>query len=255
MRRASCFLFVILVAGALQAADSCATVKAKLEEYFQRLPHACKKSADCDGYYYRVSACSSAVVLAKPGVPKSGEARLLALQSNVRKACAEEFSKQPVCSAAPYRAECRSARCVDAASNPDATALSAQPLSAEPHNLRYATMRNSCAPWDGPAIAIVLSNSAGCKAVETPYVQISLWRNLPPKTGKTYQFDTSNSNGAASRCLKPGKCEAATSGTVTFEIYEEGKRNRGHYELHFKDNVSEIGTFLAEWCSNRELCG
>jgi hypothetical protein len=253
--RASRCLLLTLAAGTLQAADSCSLAKAKLEEYFLQLPHACRKSTDCEGYYYRANACAPAVILARPGVPKAGEARLLALQSNVRQACAAEFSKQPACSAAPYRADCRNARCVDAASAPDATALGAQPLSAEPNRLRHATIRNTCAPWDGPAIGILLSGTAGCKVTETPYIQISLWKNLPPKAGKTYQFDISNSNGQASRCMKPGKCEAAVSGTVSFEIYDEGKRAKGRYELHFKDSLTETGSFDADWCQERGFCG
>ncbi len=187
----------------LHAADSCSLAKAKLEEYLIQLPQACSNSTDCDGYYYRADACSPGVVLAKPGVTKSNEQRLLLLQGNVRRACASELGEHAVCSPIPYRAVCRNARCVDAESAPGAATLATPPLPAATHHFPYATVVQTCAPWDGPALAVLLSNTAGCAPVKAPYIQISLWRDLPPKTGKTFSFDIRNSNGQASRCLKP----------------------------------------------------
>ena len=238
----------------LHAADSCSLGKAKLEEYLIQLPQACNKSTDCDGYYYRADACSPAVVLAKPGVTESSELRLLMLQANVRQACPADFGKHAACSPAPYRAVCRKARCVDAVSAPEAATL-ATPLPAAPHHFPYAAIVPTCAPWDGPALAVLLSNTAGCASVKAPSVQISLWRDLPPEAGKTISFDIRNSNGQASRCLKANECEAAASGSVVFDIVDEGKDAKGRYELLFKDGSIESGSFEAEWCESRSLCG
>ena len=245
----------VLGPATLHAADSCSLAKAKLEEYLVQLPQACSNSTDCDGYYYRADACSPAVVLAKPGVTTSSEPSLLLLQSNVRQACASELGKQGVCSPIPYRAECRKARCVDAVSAPGAASLATPPLLAATHHFPYATLGHTCAPWDGPALSVVLSNVAGCVPLTVPYIQIALWRDLPPKAGKSLSFDIRNSNGQASRCLKPNECEAATSGSVVFDIADEGKEAKGRYELHFKDGGIEFGSFEAQWCQNRALCG
>jgi hypothetical protein len=46
--------------------------------------------------------------------------------------------------------------------------------------------------------AVVLSNTAGCAPLKVPYIQISLWRDLPARAGKTFSFDIRNSNGHAS---------------------------------------------------------
>ena len=239
----------------LHAADSCSLAKARLEEYLLQLPQACSNSSDCDGYYYRADACSPAIVLAKPGVAKSSEQRLLLLQGSVRQACASELGKHGVCSPTPYRAVCRKARCVDAVGAPGAATPDTSALPAGTHPFRYATVVQTCAPWDGPALAVVLSGAAGCAPMKVPYLQISLWRDLPPKAGKTLSFNIGNSNGQASRCLKPNECEAATSGSVVFDIVDEGKEAKGRYELHFKDGSIEAGSFEAEWCENRALCG
>jgi hypothetical protein len=236
------------------AADSCSLAKAKLEEYLLELPRACSNSTDCDGYYYRADACSPAVVLAKPGVTTSSEQPLLLLQANVRQACASALGKHGVCSPIPYRAVCRKARCVDVVSAPGIATLATPPLPATAHHFPHATVAQTCAPWDGPALAVVLNNTAGCAPLTFPYIQISLWRDLPPKAGKTFSFDIRNSNGQASRCLKPNECEPATSGSVVFDIVDEGKEVKGRYELHFKDGI-EGGSFEAPWCPNRSFCG
>jgi hypothetical protein len=236
----------------LRAADSCSLAKAKLEEYLIQLPHACRESTDCDGYYFRADACSAAVVLAKPGVTKSSEPRLLMLQGQAREACAAEYSKRAVCSPIPYRAMCRNSSCVDDVA---AAAAATPPPQAASHHFPHATIVHTCAPWDGPALAVLLSNTAGCAPATTPYVQISLWRDLPPKAGKTFSFDIRNSNGQASRCRKPNQCEPASSGSVAFDIVDEGKSAKGHYELHFKDGSIESGSFEAAWCESRALCG
>ena len=239
----------------LHAADSCSLAKAKLEEYLIQLPRACSNSSDCDGYYYRADACSPAVVLRKPGVSTSSEQRLLLLQGNVRQACASELGRHGVCSPIAYRAMCRNARCVDAASAPHAATLDTPPLPAATHRFLYATVGQTCAPWDGPALALVLSDTTGCSPPKGPYVQISLWRDLPPRAGKTFSFDNRNSNGQASRCIKPNECEAAISGSVVFDVVDEGKRAQGRYELRFKDGGTESGSFEADWCQSRALCG
>jgi len=245
----------LLGCATLDAADSCSLAKAKLEEYFLALPHACSNNDDCEGYYYRADACSPAVVLAKPGVKTSSGQRLLRLQGNVRQACASDAGKGGVCSPIPYRAECRKARCVDTVSAQGVTTLATSSPTAATHHFPYATVAQSCAPWDGPALAVVLSHTAGCAPLLAPYIQISLWRELPPRAGKTFSFDASNSNGQASRCLRPNECEAATSGSLVFDIVVEGKQAKGRYELHFKDGGLESGNFDAEWCPNRALCG
>jgi hypothetical protein len=140
-------------------------------------------------------------------------------------------------------------------SAPGAATLATPPLPAVTPHFPYATVAQTCAPWDGPALAVVLSNTPGCAPLKAPYIQISLWRDLPPKAGQTFSFDIRSSNGQASRCIKPNECEAATSGSVVFDIVDEGKRAKGRYELHFKDGGIEGGSFEAEWCPNRALCG
>jgi hypothetical protein len=91
------------------------SAKVALETLLVKLPKACQRATDCDGYYLRTSACEAPVVLAKPDTPLDLEAPLERLQAEVRRSCPPDAN---ACSPRPFRAECRKGRCVDALGPP-----------------------------------------------------------------------------------------------------------------------------------------
>jgi len=119
----------------------------------------------------------------------------------------------------------------------------------------HAIMQASCAPWDGPAIAIRLtSEPAQCKNVSGSYIDMGVWRGLPIHAGQVVSLSSSAGNeGFASKCSKVGDCERAQSGTITFDTYQESSGASGRYELHFKSG-DELGKFDAKWCENHIMC-
>ncbi len=134
-------------------------------------------------------------------------------------------------------------------------AIAATATSA-PAAFSYGTIRGSCAPWDGPAIGITLTNEpAQCKTTSEPFISIGIWRGLPVQTGQVVKFAPGSDAGFASRCKKEGNCERAQSGTITFDRYEQGSGASGRYELHFKDDETLSGTFDVKWCQERVVCG
>ena len=136
------------------------------------------------------------------------------------------------------------------------TVAIATTATSAPTAFSYGTMQSSCAPWDGPAIAITLtSEPAQCKRTSEPFLSIGIWRGLPLKSGQVVKFGQGSDAGFASRCKKEGDCERAQSGTVTFEQYEEGSGASGRYELHFKGDETLSGTFEVKWCEERVICG
>jgi len=116
---------------------------------------------------------------------------------------------------------------------------------------------HSCAPWDGPAIGLLLSaKPASCgKASEGRYLSIYIWRDLPTSGPKTIEFNEGGDNGGASRCAETNKCERAISGRLTFYTFATDGEVTGFYEFHFKDGSVEQGPFKAEWCHERIVCG
>ena len=121
----------------------------------------------------------------------------------------------------------------------------------------YGLMQASCAPWDGPAIAITLTTEpAECKrAVSGPFLSMGVWRGLPIHAGQVVKFGAGSDAGFASRCVKEGDCERAESGEITFDTYKEGTGATGHYTLHFKKGETIEGHFEAKWCDMRIVCG
>ncbi len=118
------------------------------------------------------------------------------------------------------------------------------------------TMQSSCAPWDGPAIAITLTTEpAQCKRIAGPYLSLAIWRGLPIHEGQIVKFGSGSDAGWAARCAKEGDCKPAQSGTIIFENYQERSSATGRYELQFKDGGSLKGTFAVKWCEERVICG
>jgi len=120
----------------------------------------------------------------------------------------------------------------------------------------YGLIQGSCAPWDGPAIAITLTaEPAQCDRVKGPYISMGVWRGLPIHAGQTVKFGSGSDAGFGSRCAKEGDCQRAEWGTIVFESFEESTRARGSYELHFKGGETVKGNFDAQWCKTRAICG
>jgi len=241
---------VLAMAPAMAAAQSCSQAKATLETFLRGQPKACRTSNDCQAYYIRASACEAPVVLAKPGVPKSAERELLAGQAAVRKACAAEFEQQPACSPRPAEPACVAGRCTDEMLQMGEAAPARQALK-----FGYSHVRNTCAPWDGPAIGIVLTaTDVACGKEELPALNIYIWRELP-EGPKTYVLERGSEWGGASLCMDARNCQRAVEGKLVIESFKTGEGASGSYEFKFPDGTVESGGFDAKWCTVREFCG
>jgi hypothetical protein len=122
----------------------------------------------------------------------------------------------------------------------------------------YGVMQNSCAPTDGPAIAIMLTTEpAECKRVTGPFLSFAIWRDLPIHPGQVFEFGSGSSSNAgyAARCEKEGVCKVAQSATLVIDKYQERSSGSGHYELQVKGGETLKGTFEVKWCEERMFCG
>jgi hypothetical protein len=229
----------------LALATDCNSAKNSLDDFLSTLPRSCRVDADCTGRYYRANSCAAPVVTNKAPLLLSKEKQLLALQAQVRNECRTQ-QPGPACSPTPFLAQCVKNSCTDAIRD-----------TATDHNGEYSfgTIRSSCAPWDGSAVALTLTQTA--KAADTaPRLQISVYRSLQGPLPMPLTFDLKDQQtGGASRCRKSDKCEAATSGTVTFTSFEEGKGASGTYDIRFNDGTIERGKFNLRWENVRALCG
>ena len=138
--------------------------------------------------------------------------------------------------------------------------LAAFPLAGdsptEPQEYAAVLAYASCAPWDGPAVAIGFYTSpARCGEAKSSRLNINLWRGLPLKAGQRFELARATSVGSASFCPRENQCEAAESGSVWIESHEPGKSISGHYEFAFKKAGRVAAKFRANWCDLRQRCG
>jgi hypothetical protein len=235
------FVFI----AALALTTDCNAAKSSLENFLATLPKSCRVDSDCTGHYYGADSCTGPIVTNRAPLLSSKEKSLLALQAQVRNECRTQ-QPGPACAPIPFRAQCVENSCTDAMRD-----------TATNHNGEYSfgAIHRSCAPWDGSAVALTLSQTANA-ADTAPRLQISVYRSLQGPLPKPLTFDLKDQQtGSASRCRKSDNCEAATSGTVTFTSFEEGKGASGTYEIQFNDGTTERGKFNLRWENVRELCG
>jgi len=123
-----------------------------------------------------------------------------------------------------------------------------------PPHFPFAYAQYGCAPTDALALDFYFTaKQSECGKISEPYVKISIWKNLPKSA--PYSIELRATEVGAIRCLRPGACEAATSGSLHLDKFIDEKISAGEYELHFRDGSVEKGTFDATWCHIKFVCG
>lgn len=249
------FLWIFLLAAGGQAArPACEKAQAGLERFLDRLDRSCKADVDCTGQYLRADACKPAVVVNRNALDPDREQKLLALQKQVRESCGKEWSARPACSPIPFSAQCVSNRCIDRAE-----AVNVPKQGAESGPYAYALATRSCAPWDGAAFAITLTQSKqSCdrKARSGPYLSLVIYQNIDALKPGTIVLGVRT--GQAARCEDSPKgpsCRSAQSGRITVDHVGPKGEVSGSYELQFPNAPPEKGSFKTELCPEPALCG
>lgn len=115
----------------------------------------------------------------------------------------------------------------------------------------------SCAPWDGAAMAITLTQAPVDSKTfpKPPYVTINIWRELPLHDGQVFKFTYSSNLGSVGRCVKEGDCQIANSAEIRLDSVKVGVGATGHYDIHFKNGDSLSGSFDVKWRDFHQRCG
>jgi hypothetical protein len=249
------FLWIFLMAAGGQAATpACEKTRADLEQFLERLDRSCQADADCTGQYLRADACKPAVVISRKALGSDQERKLLAWQKQTRESCGKEWSSRPTCSPIPFSARCVSNRCTDRAE-----AVNIPKEEPESGSYPYALATRSCAPWDGAAFAITLTQSRqSCdrKARSGPYLSLVIYQNIDTLKPGTIVLGVRA--GQAARCEDTSNgpsCRSAQSGRITMDHVGPKGEVSGSYELQFPNAPPEKGSFKSELCPEPALCG
>jgi hypothetical protein len=127
----------------------------------------------------------------------------------------------------------------------------------------YAYAHADCAPWDGPAVRIVLTPSpVPDSAVLTPghpTLSLAVYASRARSHGHRFGVQAPASAdgywGSAAWCPAEGPCEPARRGWIRVEAERGDSTLRGRYELDFPGRGTTEGRFTAVWRHVRMACG
>jgi hypothetical protein len=121
--------------------------------------------------------------------------------------------------------------------------------------LAHAAARQTCAPWDGPAVSIVLAvDSLAAETPSPPYVEFRIYRSVELLSGRTVRFSgTSSDSGSVVNCGADGPCEF-TDGEIDFGAVRVPDDLTGRYRVLMAGKWV-TGAYRARWLDRRELCG
>ena len=128
---------------------------------------------------------------------------------------------------------------------------------ASPAGLPFAFAVHDCAPWDGPAVTIYLTPTAGSGStpLSWPHVRVSVWRAAETLPGSSFSWPSDTQVGVAARCTGPDDCVQANRGRIRFRAHEPDGMLAGFTELTFADGTRLEGGFRAVLGRSRAFCG
>jgi len=123
--------------------------------------------------------------------------------------------------------------------------------------LEHAYLQRTCAPWDGPATTLFLSNGdAVGGVVPQPYLMISVYESVSRAAGERYRITPRSGDiGAALACAGESECEALSEAVVQFGPLDERAPARVMLRLTHADGHTEGGEVVASWLEPADLCG
>ena len=120
----------------------------------------------------------------------------------------------------------------------------------------YATLVQTCAPWDGPAVALFLTDQPAVGYPPPPYHAIMVYRGVSEVLGHRFDVGTETQNlGSAQVCLVNTECRQAGSAAITFGGMGADSTVQVTYRLDLGPDGSLKGKALARLHPAPALCG
>ena len=119
---------------------------------------------------------------------------------------------------------------------------------------RYASASPDCAPFDGPATTVLLSDSVITDSAVTPYLRISAYVAVPRTEVQAGIGGNGPAGASAGLCETGRACVWADQGWV--RIRPAGGGLDGSYDITLHDGRRLTGRFSAPMANRpRPLCG
>ena len=129
------------------------------------------------------------------------------------------------------------------------TWLSYSTRNQEPVKFFPATINRDCAPWDGAAFTLSISNE------DETIIYVSTWQS--PDIIHPITFSFPDETGQVGIAYIPTNSDAfqALSGEVSFQRVEEGTPVEGEFNFTTESGKQFEGRFKAEWGNQVVYCG
>ena len=129
-------------------------------------------------------------------------------------------------------------------------------IHAPPRGLPHAVATRTCAPNDGPAVAIYLTTTA-VQTLEpsAPYLRTAVWQPLDGLRGRSWSLASGSTEGAAWFHSTAMTFEIAIRGNVTVTSVSADNRVEGTMDVTFPRSGRIRGGFKATWVAQTMLCG
>lgn len=120
-----------------------------------------------------------------------------------------------------------------------------------------ATLVRTCAPWDGAAIALFLTDRPPAEAYPpAPYVSVTVYRSLPEILGRRFEITPESSRiGSGQVCPATGPCRVAARATVSFAGLNRDSTVGVTYRIELGPKEVISGRIRARLNPERPMCG
>ena len=126
--------------------------------------------------------------------------------------------------------------------------------TAGPNN---ASLIQTCAPWDGPAVGLFLTTSPPPSTYpEPPYLSITVYKSVPEVQGKSFTVSSGTTNlGYAQDCPTISGCVPAEQARISFGFLASDSTVTVSYRLEFPSNRILVGQVRPRLLPAPGLCG
>ena len=142
--------------------------------------------------------------------------------------------------------------------------LACAPARSIPSDPRPAYAHDSCAPWDGGAVRILLGEGIDTARVfqsnPAPGLELAVYTGIENALGRKFRVDAEartndGTTGGARWCDEGGECVALTEGVIRLERVTDDSSVVGSSVVTLPDGSRMRTRFAARWLSTPALCG
>ncbi|MDH4132677.1 MAG: hypothetical protein OEW17_07790 [Gemmatimonadota bacterium] len=120
----------------------------------------------------------------------------------------------------------------------------------------HAVAIGECAPWDGAATTVYLTEVPYSDQLPRPYLRLAVYHGINEVAGQRWDVGAGHEqDGLPSLCPAGGACVNARSGWIAFGARSAEDPLEGSYDITFENGQRLAGGFSAPVLERLALCG